>query len=122
MLFRSYRRDADREDGRADDFAVRLLRSGDRRILVKRHVCACDIVIVVDVVGQHGTQMLFVQDDDMIQTLPAECAVERVLSAGVKKMKLFRDGGVLERVAVVPGHPVGSVSCLRKAQDSNCPE
>ena len=32
---------------------------------------AGDVVIVVDVVGQHGPQVFLIEDDDMIQTLPA---------------------------------------------------
>jgi len=54
---------------------VRLHRSGDWRVLVERHVGAADVVIVVDVVGQHRAQVLLVQDDDMVQTFSAECAV-----------------------------------------------
>lgn len=37
---------------------------------------AGDVVVVVDVVSQHSPQVLFIQDDDVVQAFPAECAVD----------------------------------------------
>ena len=41
------------EDGGADDFAFGLHRAGNGRVFIERHVRSGDVVIVVDVVGQH---------------------------------------------------------------------
>ena len=59
------------EDGGADDFTFGLYWTRNRRVFVERHVCAGDDVIVLDVFCQHGPQMVFAEDNDVIQTLPA---------------------------------------------------
>jgi len=61
------------EDGLADDFAVRLHRSWDWRVLVERHVgtselysCRCSRSAPCAGVSR--------SDDDMVQAFPTECA------------------------------------------------
>ena len=58
------------KNGVAGDLAFGLCRPVNRRILFKRHVRSADIIVVVDVVIQHACQMLFVQDNDMVETFP----------------------------------------------------
>ena len=54
------------ENGLAHNFAFGLNRSRSRRILVQRHMRASNVVVVVDVVGQYGPQVVFAEDNDMI--------------------------------------------------------
>ena len=58
----------------ACDLAISLGRAVNRRVLVKGHVCSADIVIFKDVFMQNVIQMLFIEDDYMIQALSAQCA------------------------------------------------
>lgn len=47
------------EDGLADDFAVGLYRPWNRRVFIQRHVCASDVVIVVEVPSEYGSQVYY---------------------------------------------------------------
>ena len=45
-----------------------------RGVLYKRHMSSADVVILIDVFVQHTMQMLFVENDHVVQALPAKCA------------------------------------------------
>ena len=59
------------QNGLADNPAIGLSRAMNGSVFVQRHVRSVGVVIL-DVFGQYTCQMLFVQDDDMVQAFPPE--------------------------------------------------
>ena len=61
------------QDGHADDPAFDLNRPVNRGVFIERHMRPAGIVII-DVFSQHRMQVLFIENDHMIQAFPPKGA------------------------------------------------